>query len=259
MNVQRVWVIAQNVFREVIRDRILYLIGFFAVILVVISLLLPQISANTQDKILLDVGMAGIAIAGLVTAVFVGTGLVNKEIEKRTVFVLIAKPISRVEFIVGKHLGLTAVLAVLITAMTVIYFGVLSFHQVTYPIGSLAIASFYTLLELSLVTAIAILFGVFTSSLMSTILTFAMYVMGHLSSDLVELAKLAKNPSLEQLTENMYLVLPDLSRLNLRNAAVYGSELMPEPTELLSSGIYAIAYIVLLLTIANLIFSRRQF
>ena len=259
MNVQRVWVIAQNVFREVIRDRILYLIGFFAVILIVISLLLPQISANTQDKILLDVGMAGIAIAGLVTAVFVGTGLVNKEIEKRTVFVLIAKPISRVEFIVGKHLGLTAVLAVLIIAMTMIYFGVLSFHQVSYPVGSLAIASFYTLLELSLVTAIAILFGVFTSSLLSTILTFAMYIMGHLSPDLVELAKLAKNPSLEQLTENMYLVLPDLSRLNLRNAAVYGSELMPEPTELLSSGVYAIAYIVLLLTIANLIFSRRQF
>lgn len=259
MNVQRVWVIAQNVFREVIRDRILYLIGFFTVILIVISLLLPQIAANTQDKMLLDVGMAGIAIAGLVTAVFVGTGLVNKEIEKRTVFVLIAKPISRVEFIVGKHLGLTAVLAVLIAAMTVIYFGVLSFHQVRYPLGSLAIASFYTLLELSLVTAIAILFGVFTSSLLSTILTFAMYIMGHLSPDLVELAKLAKNPSLEQLTENMYLVLPDLSRLNLRNAAVYGSELMPAPTELLSSGAYAIAYIVLLLTIANLIFSRRQF
>ena len=259
MNVQRVWVIAQNVFREVIRDRILYLIGFFAVVLIVISMLLPQISANTEDKILLDVGMAGITIAGLVTAVFVGTGLVNKEIEKRTVFVLIAKPISRVEFIVGKHLGLTAVLAVLITAMTLIYFGVLSIHQVSYPAGSLAIASFYTLLELSLVTAIAILFGVFTSSLLSTMLTFAMYIMGHLSPDLVELAKLAENPSLEQLTENIYLVLPDLSRLNLRNAAVYGSELMPEPTELLSSGVYAIAYIVLLLTIANFIFSRRQF
>ena len=86
-----------------------------------------------------------------------------------------------------------------------------------------------------------------------------MYIMGHLSPDLVELAKLAENPSLEQLTEKMYLVLPDLSRLNLRNAAVYGSELMPSPTELFSSGVYAIAYIVLLLTIANLIFSRRQF
>lgn len=259
MNVRRVWVIAQNVFLEVIRDRILYLIGFFAIILIAISLLLPQISANTQDKMLLDVGMAGIAIAGLLAAVFVGTGLVNKEIEKRTVFVLIAKPISRVEFIVGKHLGLTAVLAVLITAMTLIYFGVLSFNQVSYPAGSLAIASFYTLLELSLITAIAILFGVFTSSLLSTILTFAMYLMGHLSPDLVKLAKLADNPSLQQLTENMYLVLPDLSRLNLRNAAVYGSELMPSPPELLNSGMYAIAYIVLLLTIANLIFSRRQF
>ncbi|MEB3231355.1 MAG: ABC transporter permease [Leptolyngbyaceae bacterium] len=259
MNIQRVWVIAQNVFREVIRDRILYLIGFFAIILVVIALLLPQISANTQDKMLLDVGMAGISLAGLVTAVFVGTGLINKEIEKRTVFVLIAKPISRVEFIVGKHLGLTAVLGVLVAAMTIIYFIVLSINGVSYPMGSLMVASAYTLLELSLITAIAILFGVFTSSLLSTLLTFAVYIMGHLSPDIVELAKLADNPSLEKLTQNMYLVLPDLSRLNLRNAAVYGNELMPPPLELLSHAAYGVAYTVLLLAIANLIFSRRQF
>ena len=259
MNLQRILVIAHNVFREVIRDRILYLIGFFAATLGIISLMLPQVSANAQDKMLLDFGMAGIVLTGLVTAVFVGTGLINKEIEKRTVFVLIAKPISRIEFIVGKHLGLTAVLAVLVTAMTAIYFGILSLNDVSYPAGSLILASLYTVLELSLVTAIALLFGVFTSSLLGTILTFAMYIMGHLSPDLVELAKLAKNPSLEQLTENMYLVLPDLSRLNLRNAAVYGSELIPSPMELLSHGVYAIAYIVLLLTVANLIFSRRQF
>jgi len=259
MNIRRVLVIAHNVFREVIRDRILYLIGLFALVLIVIALLLPQVAANTQDKILLDVGMAGIAITGLVTAVFVGTGLINKEIEKRTVFVLIAKPIARAEFIVGKHVGLTAVLAVLVGAMTVIYFAVLTVNQISYPMASLAIASVYTLLELSLVTAIALLFGVFTSSLLSTILTFAMYIMGHLSPDLVDLAELAGNPSLQRLTEKMYLVLPDLSRLNLRNVAVYGSELMPSPVELLSHGLYGLAYIGLLLAIANLIFSRRQF
>ncbi|MFM7426338.1 MAG: ABC transporter permease, partial [Elainella sp.] len=111
MNLGRTWVIAKNVFREVIRDRVLYLILFYGATLAAATQLLPQIAANTQDKILLDLGIAAIGILGLLIAVFVGTGLVNKEIEKRTVFVLIAKPISAAEFIVCKHFGLTAVLS----------------------------------------------------------------------------------------------------------------------------------------------------
>ncbi|MEB3356410.1 MAG: ABC transporter permease subunit [Synechococcales bacterium] len=259
MNPGRVFVIASNVFREVIRDRILYLIGVFAIVLVAAAALLPQVAANTQDKILLDVGLAAIALTGLVTAIFIGTGLVNKEIEKRTVFVMIAKPISRGEFIVGKHLGLTAVLAVLVTVMTVIDLVVLALNQVAAPTGSLIIAAIYTLLELSLITAVAILFGVFTSSLLATVLTVAVYLMGQLSRDIVALGRLTENPGLQRLTEGFYLILPDLSRLNLRNQAVYGTELLPSGLELFSHAVYGVVYIALLLAIATLIFSRREF
>ena len=112
----RVVTIATNVFREVIRDRILYLIGFYALALMLAGRLLPEIAATTEKKILLDLSLAAMSVLGLVIAVFVGTGLVNKEIEKRTVFVLIAKPVSRTEFIIGKHWGLSAVLAVLVAA-----------------------------------------------------------------------------------------------------------------------------------------------
>ncbi len=259
MSLGRVFVIATNVFREVIRDRVLYLIGFFAIVLVIANALLPDVAAGTEDKIILDLGLAAIAIAGLVTAVFVGTGLVNKEIEKRTVFVLISKPLSNVEFILGKHLGLSAVLAVLVVAMSAIYVALLTFNQVAYPLPSIAIALLFLFLELSLITAAAILFGVFTSSLLATLLTFGVYLMGHFSQDLVALGQLSENPSLQQFTQGLYLVLPDLSRLDLKNEAVYGLSLLPAPVDLLGHAVYGLLYTGLLLAIAILIFSRREF
>jgi ABC-type transport system involved in multi-copper enzyme maturation permease subunit len=259
MNPIRTAVIASNVFREVIRDRALYLIGFFAILIVAASALLPEVAASLENKIILDVGLAAIGILGLLIAVFVGTGLVNKEIEKRTVYVMIAKPISRAEFIVGKHLGLSAVLAVLVTAMTLIYLGVLQVQQISFPLSSILIAEFFQLLELSLITAVAILFGVFTSSLLATLLTIAIYFMGHFSRDLVTLGALSKDPHIQRIADSIYLVLPDLSRLNLKNQAVYGTDLLPQPTELLGDAAYGLVYIMLLLAIATLVFSRREF
>lgn len=259
MNLHRTFVIASNVFREVIRDRVLYLIGFFAAAMVAATVLLPEVAASTDSQMILDVGLAAISLLGLAITVFVGTGLVNKEIEKRTVYVMVAKPISRTEFIVGKHWGLSAVLALLVGVMTAIYLAVLSLRHIDYPLGSIVLSAGFQFLELSLIAAVAILFGVFTSSLLATMLTFALYLMGHFSRDLLTLGTMAENPGLKQTTEALYLVLPDLARLNLKNQAVYGLDLLPQPMELLSSAAYAIIYTVLLLTIATLIFSRRQF
>lgn len=259
MSLGRVLVIATNVFREVIRDRILYLVGVYAIALFAIGRLLPDVAASTEDKILLDVGLGAISLVGLIIAIFIGTSLVSKEIDKRTVYVLIAKPVSRLEFIVGKHLGLSAVLAVLVAAMTAIYLLVLTVYQTPYPLGSILIASVFQFLELSLITAVAILFGVFTSPLLATLLTFAVYLMGQSSRDLLKLGALSESPGFQHTTEVFYLLLPDLARLNLKNQAVYGLELIPEPVQLLSSAFYAVVYIGLVLTISTLIFSRRQF
>ncbi len=257
MNIRRTAVIAINVFREVIRDRALYLIIFFALAMAVATRLLPEISATMENKILLDVGLAAMGLLGLVIAVFVGTGLVNKEIEKRTVLVLIAKPISRLEFIVGKYLGLSAVLAVLVAAMTGIYMGILTFSHVPFPAVSIAISSLYLFFQLSLVTAIAITFGVFTSSLLATLLTFAVYLVGNFSRDLVSLGILSKNPAVETVTRNLYYVLPDLARFDLKNQAVYG-QIPGWDTLSLNAG-YGLLYAVVLLVIATLVFSVREF
>ena len=135
MVLSRVGVIARTVFLEVIRDRILYLVALFALLMVMAAVLLPEVAAGAEDKILLDLGLAGIHLLSVIVAVFVGTGLINREIEKRTVLVLIAKPVSRAAFIVGKHLGLTAVLAVLIAALGIIFMAVLTAHGVAFPVG----------------------------------------------------------------------------------------------------------------------------
>lgn len=259
MNLVRIGVIARNVFLEVIRDRILYLVGLFAVLMVAATLLLPQVAAGTENKIILDLGLAAIHLLSVIVAVFVGTGLINKEIEKRTVLVLIAKPVTRLEFIVGKHLGLSAVLAVLIGLLTLIFLVVLQLNGIPFPLDSLLLAVLFMFLEVVLLTAVAILFGVFTSSLLATLLTFAVYLVGHLSQDIVSLGKLSENAGLQRVTNGLYLVLPDLERLNLRNEAVYGMQLLPSMPELSSSLLYALLYTALLLAIAVGIFSRRQF
>ena len=233
MSLGRILVMATNVFREVVRDRILYIIGFYALMLAAAIRLLPEVAATTEDKIFLDFGLAAMSVLGLIVAVFVGTGLVNKEIEKRTVLVLIAKPISRVEFITGKHLGLSAVLALLVTAMTAIYLILVHFWKIPYPLGSILLAALYLFLELSLITAVALALGVFTSSVLATLLSFGIYLMGNFSQDLVELGRLSRNPGFQRLTQGLYLILPDLSRLDLKNQAVYGSELLPTPLTLI--------------------------
>ena len=259
MSLTRIFTIARNVFYEVVRDRILWIIGFYALLLVAAMQLLPQIAGATEEKMILDFGLAAMSVLGLIVAIFIGTGLVNKEIEKRTVLVLIAKPISRSEIIAGKHLGLSAVLASLITAMTIIYIVLLQLRQIPYPFGSILLASLYLFLQLCLVCAIAIALGVFTSSVLATLLSFGVYLMGNLSQDIVSFGRLSKNPGLENLTRNLYLVLPDLSRLDLKNQAVYGNEALPDLLTLITNATYGLVYTVLVLVIASAIFSQREF
>lgn len=257
MNINRIMVIAANVFREVFRERVLYLAALFAGLLLLAVFVLSEISSGTENKITLDLGLAAIGIFGLLVAVFVGTGQINKEIEKRTALVLMAKPMSRAEFIVGKHLGLTMVLTALVGLMTVIFLLTLNVRHFTYPLGSLLISVLFLLLELALIAAVAMVFGTLSSSLIATVLTFGVYLMGHSSQNLVTLSKSTQNLNLQRLIEGIYLIFPDLSRLDLKNEAVYG--ILPASSVLLTNAFYGCVYIALMLAIASWIFSAREF
>lgn len=257
ISILRIWAIAANSFREVIRDRILYFIGFFALLMAFAWRLLPEIAVGTHQKIFLDLGLAAIGLLGIIVAVFVGTGLINKEIDKKTILVLIPKPLSRAEFILGKHLGLSGVLAVMLGVMLVIYLLMLLGMKVSFQALPLIVSVFYLGLELILIAAVAIAFGVFTSSILATLMTFGVYLMGHISKDLIQLGIISKNPNILAITKNIYLILPDLERLNFRNEAVYG--LLPSADVLIANALYSLVYTGLLLGISILIFSRRQF
>ncbi|MBD2440616.1 ABC transporter permease [Nostoc sp. FACHB-110] len=255
----RTFVIAKNVFQEVVRDRILYVIGFYTLLLAITWRILPEFAASTENKMFLDFGIVAMSAITLIVAVFIGTGLVKKEIDKRTILVLIAKPVSRSEIISGKFLGLTAVIAVLISAMTVIYLVFLQLENIPHPTLSILIAAVFLFIELALMTAVAITLGVFTNSLLAITLTFAVYLMGNITQDLVKLGRLSQNYAVEHVIQGLYLVVPDLSRLDLKNDAVYGLQALPSVTVLISNAAYGVIYSIMLLAIASFIFSKREF
>src|SRR6266480_4335379 len=117
--------IALNVFKESVRDKVLYNLVFFAVMLIAVSYLLGELTAGQDVKIIKDLGLAAMSVFGLFIAVFIGIGLVSKEVERRSIYSLLAKPIGRQQFIVGKYLGLVLTLLVNVTVMTIAYYAVL--------------------------------------------------------------------------------------------------------------------------------------
>jgi Cu-processing system permease protein len=259
MNLIRIWAVGANSFREIIRERILYVVGIFALIMICAWRILPEISIGAQNKILLDFGLATSGILSIVIAIFVGTNLINREVDRRTILALIPKPMSRAEFILGKHLGLTAVLAVLVGAMMLIYLGVLALAKVAFPLVPLLTAGLFLLLELMVIVAASLMFGSMTSSLLATLLTVIIYLAGHGTETMVKLSNsgVASSPSLQKISNVLFLVLPNLSKLDLKNTAVYG--VLPSTSELWLNAGYALAYTGIFLGISMAIFARRQF
>jgi Cu-processing system permease protein len=255
--ITRVQVIASNVFREVMRDRVLYFLAFYTAALLLANWMLPHIASVTDRKILLDLSLAAMQVLGLVLVFFVGSGLINREIEKRTIVTLMAKPVRRSELVFGKHLGLMAVLAVLIAAMTAIYILTMELTRTPYPQTATLLSCGFLWLQLSLVGAVSIAFGSIMSTLLATMMTIATYFVGTLTTDMVALGKATKNATIEQVTRALYLILPDLSRLDLKNEAVYN--ILPAAGDLVQSAAYGILYTVVILTFSSFIFSRREF
>jgi ABC-type transport system involved in multi-copper enzyme maturation permease subunit len=252
----RIAAIAGITFKEAKRDRILYLLFFFAALGIVASRVLAILTVGDRIKIIKDVGLASIALFGVLMAILIGIGLVYKEIDKKTIYTLLAKPLHRAEFILGKFFGLVLTLFVMTAAMTVIFLA-LVFAQTGTIEGGLLVAVAYTFLELVLITAVAILFSSFSTPILSSLFALAFYLIGHLSWGLeVIIRKMA--PGLGRtLVQVLYRVLPDLENFNFRTEVVHG---LPIPPGIyLSSLAYGICYTAFILVLAVLIFRRRDF
>lgn len=255
---QRVGAIALNTFREAVRDRILYNLIVFALLLMGTAILFGEISIGVQKLILVNLGLAAMTFFGLAIAIFIGIGLVYKEMDKRTLYALLAKPLRRYEFIVGKYCGLALTLLINTALMTVGF--VLALYYVTRQFGSgdlaLLVAVYFIFLQLLLATALALLFSCFSSPVLSAAFTLGLFIAGSFAGDLGELSEALKLPWLEHLTRAVYYLLPNFSNFNVITSAAHGH---PVPAGMVwDNTVYAALYIGLVLAGSVLIFQHRN-
>ncbi len=248
------WV-ALNTHRETVRDKVLYNLVLFALLMIVSSYVLGKISVYQEIKIIKDLGLAAISVFGMVIAIFIGIGLVSKEIEKRTLYSVLAKPISRSQFLLGKFFGLCLTLLVNVLVMTAGLYSLLLLMNDPFD-PALLKAIFLIYLQLALLVSVAILFSTFTSSTLSAIFSGFVYVTGHFSSDLKNLDSVLQSELLPQLTRVLYYVLPNFKNLDVKAAVVAG---LPVPWSQLGwATAYAVIYAALLLLASCWIFRHRN-
>jgi ABC-type transport system involved in multi-copper enzyme maturation permease subunit len=261
--------IAVNVFRESVRDKVLYNLVLFAILLMGASYLIGQLTAGQDIKIIKDLGLASIAIFGLFISVFIGIGLVSKEVERRSIYSLVSKPIHRYQLVLGKYAGLVLTLAVNVGIMVAGFYLVLAYMQWMAPPDMLLAldgpaldprmlkAVVLTFTELSVVTAIALFFSTFSSPMLSAAFTAAFYVAGHFSADLRNFNQIVDSKLVSIVTRGLYWLLPNLAPFDVKNQVVHA---LPVPLGYMAMTMaYGAAYIGVLLAMAVLIFSRRDF
>jgi Cu-processing system permease protein len=250
------WAIAFNGFREARRNRVTLVLAFFAALLLLSSSLITDITVFTFDRVLIDIGLGGMSLILVLLAVFLSTGLLSREIERRTIFMVVSKPVSCGLFLVarlgGNMLTLTTI-QVLMGALLVLEFVVLK-TAVTWPI-LLAIGMLW--FELLVLSAVGFLMSSFAGPMTSAFVTVSLFFVGHLSSDIYALARRSKNEALQLLGKVLYYALPNLERFNLRGQASYG---IVVPAKVwMTSALYALAYTGALIWLAVVLFRRRDF
>ncbi len=251
-------VVALNTFREAVRDRVLYNLVFFALVMITAAVLVGQISIGIEELIIVNLGLSAISIFGVVMAVFLGVSLVHKEIERRTLYTLLSKPVHRWEFIAGKYFGLCITLALNTAFMTA---GVAL--ALLYVKGGLHAADarvlvgvLFILLQLFLLTGLALLFSSFATPIVSTLGALGLYVAGIFSQDIRAFGEISKDATVKALTGFLYYILPNFGAFNVISAIAHDQKV---PGALIGWNIlYTIVYVAIMLLGAAAIFSKRD-
>ncbi|MBZ5537146.1 MAG: ABC transporter permease [Acidobacteriia bacterium] len=260
----KILAIAQNTFKEAIRDKILYSLILFALLMIGSSLILGMISINIETKVTVDVGLSSMSVIGAVIAVFIGINLVHKEVDKRTLYSILAKPVRRTEFILGKFFGLAFTLFVNLVIMAIGLVLVLAYvkgqaysrGQVTEIHASLFVAVFLIFLQLLLITGIALVFSSFSTPTLSAMFTLALYFIGQFNADIKHFGVEAGNVAVRMITSGLYYLLPNFGNFNVIAGVSHGK---PIAAALVVYDVaYSIVYLAILLSAAAMIFSQRN-
>ena len=256
MSPTRIAAVASNTVREAIRNKVLYALLFFGVLLIGTGVLVSSLSYVEGERILQSVGLSSLRLFGTAIAIFVGVGLIHKEIDRRTIHTILSKPVSRTEFLLGKYAGLVATIWLQVAIMSLAFVAVSLASRAPLD-GGHAIAIGLASVELALVVAVATLFSTFTTPMLASLFTAGLYLAGHVSRDLMELGAQSENPSVVSATRLVHQVLPDLESFNLTVQAIH--QLPIEPVDVWLPLAYGICYVAMLLAGASVIFERRDF
>ena len=253
----RVAHIAFNTFREAVRDRVLYNLIAFALLLSGAAILVGQISIDIERLVVVNLGLTAVTLFGVVIAIFIGIGLVSKEIEKRTLYTVLSRPVRRWEFVVGKFFGLTGTLVVNTLFMAIGVFLALLYvaHRFERADVGILIALYFIVLQFLIVCSLALLFSSFSSPMLAAVFTFALFVIGSLSEDLRGFASVVKGIGGWIATAVAYLV-PNFSALNVINQVAHGEAVAGRL--IVYNSLYALLYSAMAISGAVLIFQRRN-
>ena len=253
----RIAYIASNTFREAVRDRVLYNLIAFAVLISGAAILVSQISIEIERLVVINLGLTSVTVFGVVIAIFIGIGLVSKEIDKRTLYTVLSRPVRRWEFIVGKFFGLAGTLVVNTFFMAIGVFAALLYvaHKFTGGDGLILVALYFIVLQFLIICSLALLFSSFSSPLLSAILTFSLFVIGSFADDLRGFAAITHGLTRWIATAVAYLV-PNFSTLNVISAVAHGQNISAQLV--LQNTLYALFYSAMALSGAVLIFERRN-
>jgi Cu-processing system permease protein len=248
--------LALNGFREARRNRVTLVVGFFALALLMCTSLVTEVTVHTFNRVLTDMGLGVMSVMLVLLAIFLSSGLLSREIERRTVFLIVSKPVSRGLFLVGRLAGNMLTLTVLLVGMTAVFFFEMSLYR-----GAITSTQFVAIgvlwVELLLLSSFGFVMSSFSSQIVSAVVTTGIYFAGHLASDIYNVSSKSKSEALRLLGKMTYYLLPNLSRLNYRPQASYAVSVAP--SEVLSSVAYGAAYAAALITLAIVLFSRRDF
>jgi len=253
---ERVMGIARNTFREGVRDRLFLVIVIFAVFVLGSSLVIGPLSLGEQVRITEDIGLASISILSFMIAILVGTSIVHREIDRRTIYTVISKPVERWQFIVGKFIGLAATVTLLMAGMTVLFLA-MDLGVARHFNAQLLVAVLLTWMELLLLTALSVLMSTVASPILGAIFSVLLFVIGHASADIRYLAIKFGSGVLKTFTDVVYYALPNLEYLNVRSKVTHGVRIDAGYVAFASS--YALLYAIAFLVIAVLAFERKEF
>ena len=255
---KRVGIVALNTFREAVRDRVLYNLVFFALLMMIAAIAVGQISIGIEQTVIVSLGLTAISVIGLLISVFIGVALVSKEMDKRTLYTLLAKPVRRWEFLLGKFAGLVLTLAVNTAAMALGLLLVMIYvkHTLERSDAVVLVAVYFILLKLALIVALALMFSCFTTPLLAILFTVGLYIVGLYVQELRNVPVNVMSPAMAAFTKWLSYLLPNFENFNVMAMAAHGKAV--PGAFILQNTLYTVVYCTIVLTAAAAVFSRRN-